>query len=312
MLQVFLKFKEAFQFRSLRVPKSSRVDERHIDVVGRSEVANEILLDALLDAIAVNSTDLASSFSDAISRRMLSTENPAHQQVRNYRKLLDGDRLSKIEETVAPAQKSKRYSERRRQILEAALESFGDRGTEISLQGLSQQLKVSQPLIHRYFPAKADLLAAIKDALQTDHWSEGFARGLRDRSVSIEQRLANFYAAYLPSTSRRRWIRSFEFAALSDESFAQSYLGRVENEVISTIAHEARATLGYPENSDYTPSSRELEAAWGMHSAIMLWVSRKYAYKTLTIDAVEVLVSDQIFAYLALAKRIQLELYGEA
>nr|WP_238346433.1 TetR/AcrR family transcriptional regulator [Pseudomonas taiwanensis] len=243
---------------------------------------------------------------------MLDTESPAYPQIRNYRRLLDGERSLKIEHTDAPIKKSKRYIERRREILEAALESFGDRGTEISLQGLSQQLKVSQPLIHRYFPTKADLLAAIKEALQIDHWSEAFTCALRDRSVPIEKRLANFYAAYLPSTSRRRWIRSFEFAALSDESFAQNYLGRVENEVIYTIAHETRVTLGYPESSDYTPSSRELEAVWGMHSAIMLWVSRRYAYKTSTTDAIEVLVSDQAFAYLALAKHIQLELYGEA
>jgi AcrR family transcriptional regulator len=82
---------------------------------------------------------------------------------------------------------------RKRELLDAAVELFAMRGTGITVQGLADRVNVTQPLVHRYFPTKADLIRSISRELREAHWDKTWREGLRDRSRPLEERIPDFY-----------------------------------------------------------------------------------------------------------------------
>src|ERR1700683_3924699 len=101
----------------------------------------------------------------------------------------------------AKAKTRRRYrrgQERSREILDAALELFAEHGLATSLQRIADHIGVTQPLLHRYYPPKADLIAAVKKELQQGHWHPEWKCMLTDRSRPLRQRLCDLYVDYLP------------------------------------------------------------------------------------------------------------------
>ena len=117
--------------------------------------------------------------------------------------------------------------QRRRELLEAALDIFSEKGMGITIQALADRVSVTQPLVHRYFRTRADLIAGIREKVQFAHWDPAWREVLTDRSRALCERIPDFYARYLPHIYSARWYRSFWYAALSDPTFAQEFLGRV-------------------------------------------------------------------------------------
>src|SRR5471030_2409791 len=83
-------------------------------------------------------------------------------------------------ETTDPAQRAARpktrrkrnlpAEERRRELLDAALDIFSEKGMGITIQALADRVNVTQPLVHRYFRTRADLIAGIREKIQFAHW----------------------------------------------------------------------------------------------------------------------------------------------
>lgn len=198
--------------------------------------------------------------------------------------------------------------ERRRELLDAAIELFSEKGMGITVQELADRVKVTQPLVHRYFPAKADLIAAIRDSIQNAHWDPQWRVVLTDREKPLGERILTFYGLYLPHIHLDRWLRGFWYAALEDATFAQSYLSHVEGELLAAIVNEVRVTFGYP-TLDQTPMfEREMELVWGMHSSAVFVGIRRNVYHTRVSDDVPMIVRDQMRAYLAIAPQVLSEL----
>jgi AcrR family transcriptional regulator len=202
--------------------------------------------------------------------------------------------------------------ERRRVLLDAAMDLFSEKGLRITVQALADRVQVTQPLVHRYFPAKSDLIAAICDRLQNAHWDPGWQKILTDRSRPIEERIASFYGEYLPHIYRDTWYRGFWYAALNDPTFAQTFLARVTNELHVAIIGEVRFRFGYPSVDRIPPFERELELVWGMHSTMIFAGIRRYVYHTPVSDHVDTTVRDQLHAYLMVAPTVLAELMPAA
>ena len=115
-----------------------------------------------------------------------------------------------------PVRRNLPAEERRRALLDAAVDLFAGKGTGITVQELADRVMVTQPLVHRYFSTKADLIAAIHDALQSGHWDGSWQAVLADRHVPLDVRIQRFYLLYLPTVHRVEWLRGFLFAALED------------------------------------------------------------------------------------------------
>lgn len=202
--------------------------------------------------------------------------------------------------------------ERRRVLLNAAAQLFSERGLTITVQALADRVHVTQPLIHRYFPTKADLIAAIRDLIQNAHWDPHLREILTDRTRTMEDRLLDFYGRYLPHIYRDTWYRGFWYAALADPTFAQTYLARVTHVLFTSIIDEVRFRFGYPSVKAVPVFEREIELVWGMHSTMVFVGIRRYVYHTPVSDDLDTTVLDQVNAYLMVAPKVLSQLMPAA
>jgi AcrR family transcriptional regulator len=180
------------------------------------------------------------------------------------------------------------------------------------VQALADSAHVTQPLIHRYFPTKADLIAAIRDRIQNAHWDLQWREILTDRARPLDERLQHFYSLYLPHIYRDVWYRAFWYVALHDPSFGQTYLGRVNNELLTAVIGEVRFLNRFPPVESVPAFDREIEFVWGMHSTMVFVGIRRYVYHIDACRDVETLVRDQVRSYLATVPSVMAELMSNA
>jgi AcrR family transcriptional regulator len=218
-------------------------------------------------------------------------------------------------DAAAPPRRAKRNLpavERRRALLDAATEIFAECGLGITVQALADRVHVTQPLIHRYFPAKADLIAAIRDRIQNAHWDPAWRATITDRSRPLGERLSAFYGLYLPHIHNDVWYRGFMFASLADPGFAETYVTHVTDELLSPVVGEVRHEAGCPGFAEVPLLPREIELAWGMHSTMVFQGVRRYVYHSPIYSELNDTVRDQIAAYLLAAPRLLRELMPAA
>jgi len=218
------------------------------------------------------------------------------------------DRIAEPRPATRRAKRNLPADERRRTLLDAAVALFSEKGMGITVQALADRVDVTQPLVHRYFPAKTDLIAAIRDRIQNAHWDPVWRQVITDRSRPLEERILDFYGRYLPHIYHDSWYRGFWYAALADPTFAQTYLDHVHRELLVSIIGEVRHNFGYPPIEKVPPFEREIELVWGMHSTSVFVGIRRYVYHTPTSDDVDTTVLDQMHAYLLVAPRVLAEL----
>jgi AcrR family transcriptional regulator len=197
--------------------------------------------------------------------------------------------------------------ERKQALLDAALDLFSEKGMGITVQELADRVNVTQPLVHRYFPAKTDLLAAIFDTLQNAHWDAGWTETLTDPTRPLEDRIVAFYGSYLPHIFHDHWYRGFLFAALEDPVFAQFYLARINDALLLPIISGVRAHFGFPGVAEVPFFDREVELVWGMHSTLVYVGIRRYVYHTQAAVDLEATVRDQMRAYLMIVPIVMAE-----
>lgn len=200
------------------------------------------------------------------------------------------------------------YDMRAQEILDAALQLFAERGYDFTLQELADRIGVTQPLLHRYFATKADLIAACRQELMRGHWKPEWRDMLSDRSRPLAARMTDFYADYLPRIYRRFWYRGFVFAAMADPSFAQAYLNQVTAEILDTIVEEARHDFGYPTTAEVPIHGRENELVWGMHATFAFLGKRHFIYDIPMPADLPATVRDQVDGYLVMVPNVMAEL----
>ena len=200
------------------------------------------------------------------------------------------------------------YDMRAREILNAALQLFAERGFDFTLQELADRIGVTQPLLHRYFATKADLIAACRQALMRGHWKPEWRAMIADRKRPLDARMHDFYADYLPRIYRPFWYRGFIFIALADPSFAQDYLNQVTAEILDTVIDEVRREFGFPPIAEVPIHEREHELIWGMHSTFAFLGQRRFIYEMAMPSDLPAMVRDQVASYLAAAPSVMADL----
>jgi AcrR family transcriptional regulator len=202
--------------------------------------------------------------------------------------------------------------ERSKEILEAALGLFAENGFNATLQELADRVGVTQPLLHRYFPTKANLIAACRQELMRGHWKPEWRAVIADRDLPLVTRMERFYLDYLPRIYRRYWYRTFMFIALSDAAFAQAYLQQCSREVLDIIVAEARHDFGFPGTAKVPIHEREYELVWGMHSTFVFLGVRQFIYNMAMPSDLPALIRDQMMNYLFSSSRLMDELMPRA
>jgi AcrR family transcriptional regulator len=201
-------------------------------------------------------------------------------------------------------------ADRALEIVTAATQLFAEEGFRVPLQRLADRIGITQPLIHHYFPTKADLVRVVKEGLRLRHWKRDWSIVLMDAGRPLPDRIAAFYEDYLPSFFNPVWYRAFVYAALEDATFAQAHLDHVTHELLGAIIQAVRLEFGYADIEALPPREREVELVWGLHSTFTFLGQRRYIYEMEVSRDLGATIRDQIFAYLSAAPVVMADLLG--
>lgn len=166
--------------------------------------------------------------------------------------------------------------ERKRQILEAAVDFFAEHGFEADTRRLADRLGVSHSLIFRYFRSKSALVEAVFRRVFLARWNPEWENILRDRAHPLATRLARFYRAYLDVVDDPRWIRIVLRASLDGRDLTRRYITRYLGPLLAVIAAELRQHAGLPARA---PTAADVEVAWALHSAVIYALLRKHVHR---------------------------------
>lgn len=168
-------------------------------------------------------------------------------------------------------------AERAQQILDGAVDFFAEHGFAADTRMLAASLGVSQSLIFRYFGSKEALVERVYERVFVTRWNPDWETVLRDRARPLEDRLAEFYEAYLRVVDDPRWIRIVMLASLGGKDLTRRYVSRNAERLLRVVAEELRAAAGAGEED--APGA-DLETAWLLHSAVIYYLVRKHIHRT--------------------------------
>lgn len=170
-------------------------------------------------------------------------------------------------------------------ILDGAVHFFAKHGFKGQTRALSDELKVSQALIFRYFGSKQELIEAVYQRNFMSRWRSEWEVALCDRSVPLRVRLLDFYTAYLQAIDDHDWIRICVFSGLSGNEMTKRYI-ETQVECLMTIIAEEVARLP---RATPMPTDLAHEHVWHLHSTFIYYLFRKHVFRTrVATDSTEV------------------------
>ncbi|MFC0242599.1 TetR/AcrR family transcriptional regulator [Rhodopseudomonas telluris] len=169
-------------------------------------------------------------------------------------------------------------AEREAIIAKEAVAFFAEFGFEGQTRELARRLKITQPLLYRYFPSKEALIERVYREVFVERWRPSWETIITDRSIPLETRLIRFYREYAEVILTYEWIRLFMFAGLKDLDFNERYLKMLRERAFERLIQEIRFAYGHPSPQDLPITVLEIEMVWGLHAAIFYLGVRKFIY----------------------------------
>lgn len=169
-------------------------------------------------------------------------------------------------------------AQRERHILNEAISFFAERGFSGQTRELAKRLGVTQPLLYRYFPTKADLIERVYEEVYLSRWDPGWQDLITDRSINLRDRLIRFYTLYSKAIFTSDWMRIYMFSGLHGQAINEQYIAHVEQHLLTPIIVEMRAEAGLPDAEHLPIKPLELEIAWNAQSGIFYYGIRRYVY----------------------------------
>jgi AcrR family transcriptional regulator len=190
--------------------------------------------------------------------------------------------LGDVLEIAKKPTKAKRLSssDRRAQILEAAIKFFSEEGFEASTHAFAKKLGVTQPLIYRYFPSKDDLIREVYNSMFESRWNPEWEALLRDRRTELRSRLFEFYVLYTRVVFARDWMRIYLFSGLRGLEINRWWTHFVEAKILSTVCDELRYECGADPVSVRPPTPLEMEILWSFQGGIFYYAMRRDVYRS--------------------------------
>lgn len=201
--------------------------------------------------------------------------------------------------------------DRERLIVEGAIKFFSQHGFSGPTRNLAKELGVTQPLLYRYFPSKQALIDRVYKELFLNRWNPRWPRIIRDRNVSLDQRIQIFYLDFIERIFSRDWVRIFVHSGLEDVGYNRRVLKSLEEQILRPLCIELRATCGLEHlmPDEITPS--EIEYAWELHGIAFYYYIRKFIYETQPQVTVEALVSNMAESFVSGAPKVLARIISE-
>ena len=168
--------------------------------------------------------------------------------------------------------------ERERAIAREAVRFFCEVGFEGKTRELAKRLRITQPLLYRYFPNKQALIDRVYQEVYLNRWNPHWEELLDDRSRPLKERVVEFYTDYAKAVLTYEWIRIFMFSGLKGMDLNARYLTLVRDRIYTRVIREMRHELDLPPPSEVPISEMEFELVWALHASIFYIGVRKWIY----------------------------------
>lgn len=160
------------------------------------------------------------------------------------------------------------HAERKGLILKEATQHFADHGFDLSTPELAKRLGIAQSLLYRYYATKQDLILDVYASISPT--SESYDRWvtlLKDRSLSLRDRLRQFYLSYTEEVWGYQRVRIIMWANLLQPELNKPYYDVLQERVFPVIAQELRAVAG-SNPKRIGNRQREIEMIRSLHGAM--------------------------------------------
>jgi AcrR family transcriptional regulator len=209
------------------------------------------------------------------------------------------EEVSTAAKTTPPARRRRLEPEdREREILDGAVAFFAEVGFDGGLRDLAKRLGITHQNLFRYFPTKEALIERVYEEVYLSRWQPEWEMILQDTSRPLDQRLIEFYEAYLPAIYRYDWVRIFVFAGLRGVGISQRYLDLIQKKVVEPVGWELRSAAGFAEEPTRVLSAAELEIAWGLHGELFYLAIRRWVYDMKTPDHLGPVIKSAVARFL--------------
>jgi AcrR family transcriptional regulator len=206
--------------------------------------------------------------------------------------------VKKAVKTKLP-RRNMRAADRERFIVDEAIRFFAEHGFEGQTRELAKRMGITHSAIYRHFPSKEALIERVYEEVYLSRWDPSWTPLIKNRQLSVEQRLTRFYLEYVQRVFEYDWVRIFVFSGLKSFDITKRYLEIVRKEIIEPACHEMRAELRLPDSATVPLSEREVEMFWGLHGRIFYMAIRRFVYDTPTPEHLDDIVHDAVRGFIA-------------
>ncbi len=216
-------------------------------------------------------------------------------------------KASNLAEEIAPARRRMNTADRKRQILDRAIQFFAKHGIDGQLRNLTKELGVTHTLLYHYFPTKEALIKEVYKEVFESRWKPEWEELLDDKHLSPEEKLNAFYLDYSNTVLTYDFVRILIFSGLSDHSISDRFFELLRSRLLPRLIRETRK---YCDRSTRPkPTHRELEFLMGLHGGIFYigmrrWIYGQAIYDDSSPDAEQDIIRDRIRSYLLSAKAL--------
>jgi AcrR family transcriptional regulator len=201
--------------------------------------------------------------------------------------------------TPIPEQQRLDPSEREAIIAREAVSFFAEHGFGGQTRELAKRLRITQPLLYRYFPSKEALIERVYQDVFVGRWKPSWEKIITDRSVPLKARLIRFYREYAEVILTYQWIRLFMFAGLKDLGLNARYLKMLRERVFEKAIEEIRVEYGRPSTRELPITVLEIEMVWGLHAAIFYLGVRQFIYSMPLETDVDSIINAKVATFLS-------------
>jgi AcrR family transcriptional regulator len=209
--------------------------------------------------------------------------------------------------SMTPTKRRMNTAERKRQILDRAIQFFARHGMDGQLRNLTKELGVTHTLLYHYFPTKDALIQEVYKEVFESRWKPEWEELLDDPKLSPEEKFNAFYLDYTNTVLTYDFVRILIFSGLSDHSISDRFFELLRSRLLPRLIRETRKYCNRPTSSK--PTQRELEFLMGVHGGIFYigmrrWIYGQAIYAAESPNTEQEIIRDRVQSYLQSAKSL--------
>lgn len=168
--------------------------------------------------------------------------------------------------------------DRERLMVREAISFFSEFGFDGQTREFARRLKITQPLLYRYFPNKEALIDRVYEEVFLKRWNPDWDNWIKDRSCPLQVRLTRFYKDYANVILSYEWVRLFLFAGLKGVDINERSIDTVMQRIYPSVICELRLEFGCLSLKEVPMRNAERELVLALHTAIFFLGVRRWVY----------------------------------